>query len=41
MVKLDGADWTSDRNDRVEISLVNGVMARKSSNIPAGGVGLS
>jgi len=39
--ELDAEDRTNDRNGRVDISFVKGVMAKKSSNSPAGGVGAS
>jgi hypothetical protein len=40
-VALEGDDCTNDLNERVEMSFVKGVIAKNSSNSPAGGVGAS
>lgn len=40
-VAFEGDDWTSEMNDRVEISFVKLGIARKSSKMPSGGVGAS
>jgi hypothetical protein len=40
-VELEDEDRTNDKNERVDTSFVTGVMARKSSNNPDGGVGPS
>jgi hypothetical protein len=41
VVTFDGADDTSDEKLRVPTSSVRCLMAKKSSKIPAGGVGAS